>query len=80
MDANVTEKVMQMAVDMTRGTIGKQLLLYALPILLGELLQQLYSTVDTIIVGNWIGDTAMAAVGGTSTVTRVLVGFLTVFQ
>jgi putative MATE family efflux protein len=64
-----------MAVDMTRGVIWKQLLVYSIPILLGELFQQFYNVADTIIVGNWVGDTAMAAVGGTSTVTKIMVGF-----
>lgn len=49
---------------MTEGTEWKQILLFALPILLGNLLQQLYNTVDTIVVGNYVSQDALAAVGG----------------
>ena len=64
-------------VDMTDGTIWKQLLLYAIPILLGDLFQQLYNTVDSIIVGNCLGKEALAAVGATNTVINILIGLFT---
>lgn len=66
---------MKASVDMAEGVIWRQLYLYALPILLGELFQQFYNMADTIVVGNWVSADAMAAVGGTSSVTKVLIGF-----
>ena len=50
-------------VDMTQGTPWKGLVLFAVPMLIGNIAQQLYSTVDSIIVGHYIGDIALAAVG-----------------
>lgn len=49
--------------DLTEGTIGKSLLLFSLPMILGNMLQQLYNVADTLIVGKTIGATALAAVG-----------------
>ena len=51
---------------MTEGVIWKQLLLFALPLLLGNLFQQFYNTVDSIVVGNYIGANALASVGAWS--------------
>ena len=48
---------------MTEGPIWKTILLFALPLLLGNLFQQLYNAVDSIVVGNYIGSNALAAVG-----------------
>ena len=50
---------------LTEGTIWKQLLLFFFPILIGTFFQQLYNTVDTIIVGQYVGTSALAAVGST---------------
>jgi len=50
-------------VDMTKGTPWKGLVLFAIPMLIGNIAQQLYSTVDSIIVGHFVGDNALAAVG-----------------
>ena len=62
----------------TEGVIWKQLLFFFFPILLGTFFQQLYNTVDTVIVGNFLGKEALAAVGGgTSTVINLLIGFFT---
>lgn len=47
------------AVDMTQGTPWKQILRFALPLLLGNLLQQLYNTVDAAVVGNFVGSEAL---------------------
>ena len=49
--------------DLLHGPIFKNLLLFMLPILVSNLFQQLYKTVDTMIVGNVLGDTALAAIG-----------------
>lgn len=59
----------------TQGVIWKQLLLFFFPILIGTFFQQLYNTVDTIIVGQYVGKEALAAVGTTGTLINLLVGF-----
>lgn len=62
-------------VSMIEGTIWKQLLIFFFPILIGTFFQQLYNTVDTIIVGRYVGTTALAAVGSTGNLTNLLVNF-----
>lgn len=59
----------------TEGVIWKQLLGFFFPILIGTFFQQLYNTVDTVIVGQYVGKEALAAVGTTSTLINLLVGF-----
>ena len=54
------------SMDMTEGNIWKLLSLFAMPLLFGNLFQQLYNTVDSIIVGNFVGKNALAAVGSTT--------------
>lgn len=61
------------AMDVTKGVIWKQLLYFFFPILLGTFFQQLYNTADAMIVGNYVGKEALAAVGGT---TSVLINLL----
>ncbi|MCR4805294.1 MAG: MATE family efflux transporter [Clostridia bacterium] len=61
--------------DMTDGPIGRQLIAFAIPVFLGELFQLSYSVIDSAIVGNFIGSDALAAVGASETMTRVIVGF-----
>lgn len=56
------------------GSIPRQLLLFFLPIWFGTLFQQLYNTVDTLIVGNFVGTQALAAVGATGAFVQLLVG------
>ena len=56
------------------GNIPRQLLLFFFPIWLGTMFQQLYNTVDTLIVGNFVGTQALAAVGATSSFVQLLVG------
>ena len=60
--------------DILTGSIPKQLLLFFLPIWFGTLFQQLYNTADTLIVGNFVGTNALAAVGATGTFVNLLVG------
>ena len=64
-----------MDVDLMHGPILKSLLLFMLPILVSNLFQQLYNTVDTMIVGNVLGDTALAAIGSCGSIYELLVGF-----
>lgn len=59
----------------TEGVIWKQLLFFFFPILIGSFFQQLYNTVDTIIVGQYVGKEALAGVGSTGTVSWLMVGF-----
>ena len=63
------------AQQITEGVIWKQLLIYFFPILLGTFFQQLYNTVDTIIVGRFVGTRALAAVGSTAALISLLNGF-----
>ena len=61
---------------LTEGTIWKQLLLFFLPIAAGTCIQQLYNTVDGLIVGRFVGTSALAAVGGSSAqIINLLIGF-----
>lgn len=62
-------------VDMTQGPIWQQLAAFAIPILIGELFQQFYTMVDSIIVGNFVGRSALAAIGASEIIVKVLVGF-----
>ncbi len=52
--------------DMTKGSVWKGIVLFTLPMLVGNIAQQLYSTVDSIVVGKYVGDNALAAVGSAS--------------
>lgn len=61
--------------SMTEGTIWKILVRFALPLLLGNLFQQLYNTVDSLIVGNFCGNEALAAVSSSGSLQHLLIGF-----
>ncbi len=62
--------------DMTQGPIGKKLVLFFLPIAVGTIFQQLYTTVDAAVVGRFVGKEALAAVGGsTAQVIALCIGF-----
>ncbi len=65
---------------MTEGNVSKLILQYALPIFVGSLFQQLYSTVDALIVGNLVGENALAAITSVSSFTYLLVGFFMGFS
>ena len=58
---------------MTEGKEWKHILMFALPLMAGNALQQLYNTVDGIIVGNFVGDTALAAVGACAPLTMLFI-------
>lgn len=62
-------------IDLTQGTIWKQLLLFALPLMASSLFQQLYNTMDSLIVGRFVGPTALAAVGSTGSLNGLVIGF-----
>lgn len=61
---------------MTEGAIGKQLINFAFPLLLGNVFQQLYNTMDSIIVGQFLGDEALAAINSSFPIINLLVSFL----
>lgn len=61
---------------MTAGSISKRLIFFALPLLLGNLFQQMYNTVDSLIVGNFLGSSALAAVSSSGSLINMLIGFL----
>lgn len=64
--------------QITDGVIWKQLLIFFFPIMVGTLFQQLYNTVDAIIVGRFVGKQALASVGGSAAVlTNFVIGFFT---
>ena len=56
--------------DLTVGNINKKLWVFAIPLMLGNVMQQFYNLVDTWVVGKYIGDNALAAVGSTSSPAR----------
>lgn len=59
-------------IDMTKGSILKAVLLFAIPICIGDMLQQLYNTVDTLIIGNFCSSASLAAVGTSSQPVEIL--------
>ena len=66
--------------DMTSGPILKQLVLFALPLMLGNIFQMLYNTVDSVIVGNYVSKQALAAIGSTTMIVNLLVFFFNGFS
>ncbi len=58
--------------DMTVGTPWKSIAIFAFPMLIGNIAQQLYSTVDSIVVGKYVGDNALAAVGSAAPILNIL--------
>lgn len=61
--------------DMTQGSIWRHLLHFSIPMAIGLLFQQLYNTVDTVVVGQFVGQHAQAAVGSTGPIINTVVGF-----
>ena len=73
---NQTRKKQQ-SMDMTSGSITKLLIMFAVPLVIGNLFQQLYNTVDSLVVGNFVGSHALAAVGSTTSIINMIVTFFT---
>ncbi len=67
--------VMQFDVDFLHGPIFHALVVFAIPLLVSNVFQQLYNTVDTMIVGNYLGDLSLAAIGSCTAIFDLLVGF-----
>lgn len=72
---NIVRKLSRHDVDMTQGGINYQIIGFALPLLIGNIFQQLYNTVDTWVVGNYVSNEAFAAVGSVGPVINMLIGF-----
>ncbi len=68
---NSVKKLFQ-ATDMTVGVPWKQIVIFTVPMLIGNIAQQLYSTVDSIVVGKYVGDNALAAVGSAAPILNLL--------
>ena len=61
--------------DLTTGPIGRGILAFAIPLFLGQLLQQLYNVADAWVVGNFANNNAFAAVSSTGSMTFLIIGF-----
>ena len=59
---------------MTKGNIWKQIIWFSVPLLIGNLFQQLYNTTDSVIVGNFVGKEALAAVGSSGNLINLIIG------
>ena len=59
--------------DMTRGDIWRHFLSFSVPLAIGLLFQQLYNTVDSVVVGQYVGQEALAAVGSTGSIINMLI-------
>lgn len=69
------KSILKADVDLLHGPIFQSLIIFALPLLVSNVFQQLYNTVDTMIVGHYLGDISLAAIGSCSSIYDLLVGF-----
>ena len=67
--------MLSLNVDLLKGRILRSLIIFAIPLFISSIFQQLYNTVDVMIVGNYLGDTSLAAIGASAAVYELLVGF-----
>lgn len=67
---------MKKSLRMTEGSISKKIIFFAIPLFLGNLFQQLYNTADSLIVGNFLGSNALAAVSSSGNLIFLMVGFI----
>lgn len=67
--------MLEMKTDLLKGNILKSLIIFAIPMFVSNLFQQLYNTADTMIVGHFLGDTSLAAIGACTAVYDLMVGF-----
>ena len=74
-EGSIVKTHAQAASQMTEGPIWKRILYFALPLMVGNLFQQLYNTVDSIVVGNFVGKESLAAVGTVDPVINTFIGF-----
>ena len=62
--------------DLSKGSVVKSMLLFAIPMILGDLLQQCYNIADTLIVGQFLGEKALAAVGSSFTLMTFITSII----
>ena len=62
-------------VDLLHGPIMKSLIIFMIPIVISNVFQQLYNAVDTAIVGNYLGENSLAAIGACASIFDMMVGF-----
>lgn len=74
MDTIKNRSFLHADVDLLHGPIFRSLIIFALPLLISNIFQQLYNTFDTMIVGNYLGDASLAAIGACSSIYDLLVG------
>ena len=67
--------LLQQTIDFTKGNIIRNLIAFSIPIVLGELLQNLYNSVDALVVGNFVDQTALAAVTICNLISTVMINF-----
>ena len=67
---------MKNCLRMTEGSISQKIIFFAIPLFLGNLFQQLYNTADSLIVGNFLGSNALAAVSSSGNLIFLMVGFI----
>ena len=77
---SVSSSARSTARDMTDGPILRQLVLFALPLMFGNVFQMLYNTVDSVIVGNFVSKQALAAIGSTTMIVNMAVFFFNGFS
>ena len=70
------KKVYEKSVSLTEGSVARGMLVFAVPIFFSNLFQQLYNAVDSLIVGNFLGENALAAVGSSGSLIFLLTGFV----
>lgn len=75
MDISKKKSLFNTNVDLLNGPIFKALVIFAIPLFISSIFQQLYNTVDTMVVGNYLGDASLAAIGSTTAIFDLLVGF-----
>ena len=63
------------AINLTDGPILRSIIAFAIPIIISNIFQQLYNTADIMIVGRFLGQDALAAVGSTAAIFELIVGF-----
>lgn len=80
MEQNTIAKKKTTTRDMTTGNSAKEIMLFALPLMFGNIFQMLYNTVDSIVVGNYVSTQALAAVGATTMIVNMAVFFFNGFS
>ena len=79
-DAMHAKTLRRQDVDMTQGSISRHILTFALPLVLGNLFQQMYNLVDTYVVGNYATNEAYAAVGSVGVIVNIFIGLFSGFS